>query len=246
MTAETDWDSALTTNWEKSAAVLPARSPLMRADVAFEYLCRLGKATCASRTGSPRVRFATERGVTEVRPSAFPTYSDQSFDGYYSRVVREYDASSVLLYVRNVVPEGSLASEVDMVIAPLWVSGARWRHLELELYVGRYEWTTIGIHREPCGNIHQVLSGEKDIIVWGPQTLSPRSDRPDCALFGGSFEEATRAGFFEERRCKRLTARNGEAIYFPSEHWHVGVSRQLSVALDISLYGTSGGASAWS
>jgi len=239
MTAETLWDAALLAAWERAPLTLPARATVMREADVFDYLCWLGREWRGERVGVPRVHLATEYGAIEPHSRVFPRSSDRTFDEYYSRISTEYNASSALLYVRSVADFGDLAKEVDRALVPLWVSGLRWKHLEVELYVGRYDWTPIGIHREPCGNIHQIITGEKEMIVWRPHVLRAREEGSPRALSGGSPEEALSAGLLEEGKCQRLTARDGEAIYFPSGHWHVGVSSGLSVALDLALYGVN-------
>jgi hypothetical protein len=211
----------------------------MTDDEAFEYLCWLGGKWRARRPGPSQVHFATERGEIEVREGLFPMHGDGSLEGYYERVASEHETGSILLYVRNLSKQsaGGLAREIDAVLLPLWAAGLRWRRLEVELYVGRYKWTSIGVHREFCGNIHQVLQGAKEMIVWPPEALSPRENMPERAVDGATFDDASRAGLLEPERCKRFAAGENEAIYFPSGHWHVGVSEHLSTSVDLSLYG---------
>ena len=247
MMTRSSWETRLMLNWERDAVALPARRALMQKEDAFEYLCSLGREWPGHRGGSPRVHFATERGETEVDAEVFPRRTDGSFEGYYLRVATARGSSSSLLYVRNVTREvRGLAKEVDEVVVPLWVSGLRWRHIEVELYVGRYDWTAIGVHREQCGNIHQVLYGAKTMMVWPPHAVSARDGEPGCAVGGASYDDALTAGLLERGKCASFTARAGEGIYLPSAHWHVGVSTSLSVSLDLSLYGAySTTASGW-
>jgi len=122
------------------------------------------------------------------------------------------------------------------MLAPVWISGLRWRRVEIELYVGRYDWTAIGIHRETCANVHHIVQGEKELLTWPPHVLSPRADRPQCAVWG-SATEAARTGLLALADCTRTKAASGQAIYVPSGHWHVGVSKELSITVNLSLYG---------
>lgn len=233
------WHEDLVANWERGPVLLQARKALMSDDEVFEYLCWLGSEWCARRPGPSRVHFSTERGEVEVHAGVFPMHTDRTFEGYYDRVASEHKTGSTLLYVRNLSkqPAGGLAGEIDGVLLPLWAAGLRWRRLEVELFVGRYDWTSIGVHRELCGNIHQVVEGTKEMIVWPPEALSAREDLPRRAVNGSTFDDASRAGLLEPERCTRIRAGENEAIYFPSGHWHVGVSECLSVSVDLSLYG---------
>lgn len=240
MAADEEWNGRLFSNWESNAVALPLRTPIMSKAEVFRYLCLIG-STWQGKHRTLRAHFATEFGEVEVHKNVFPKQSDLTFEKYYARVTDELNTCSALLYLRNITHHSDgLVREIDKILAPLWMSGFRWQRLEIELYIGRYEWTAIGIHREPCGNIHQVLYGEKEILVWPPHALTARTDRPECATGGASFYEASMSGLLKNKMCKSFSARNGEAVYFPSRHWHVGVSKCISVSLDLSLYGCGG------
>jgi hypothetical protein len=233
------WHDALLSNWERDAILLPPRKALMSLNEAFDYLCWLRGEWCARRSVTSRVHFATERGEIELHEGVFPSPSDGTFEAYSKRVTDEHNTRSFLLYVRNVSKEaaGGLAGEMEEVLIPLWAEGLRWRRLEVELFIGKYDWTSIGIHRERCGNIHQVLWGNKEMIVWPPEALFAKENMPDRAIDGATFKDASRAGLLDPGRCGRFGAGENEAIYWPSGHWHVGISDRLSVSLDLSLYG---------
>jgi hypothetical protein len=231
------WECQLIANWEQRPSLLDGRRMLVEESSIFDYLCHLGAGWDTSNAALPRVYFATERGETPVSAAFFPTISDSSFEAYLSRVSAEHCTQSVLLYVRNAqLGSKSLRDEVERLLAPVWISGLRWERMEVELFVGRYDWTAIGIHRETCANVHHVVRGEKEMYTWPPTALSARSDRPECAM-SGSASEAVVAGILEHSDCARIKAASGQAIYVPSGHWHVGVSRQPSVTINLALYG---------
>lgn len=125
------------------------------------------------------------------------------------------------------------------LLAPLHTAGARWGHLELEFYVGQYDWTPIGIHRERCGNFHYVLLGLKEMLVWPRYSLAPLVRDAERARGGHSRSKAARSGLLDASARKVYRAGPGEMIYFPSEEWHVGVSPGLSVAVDMALFGVN-------
>jgi Cupin-like domain len=233
------WQSQLIESWEYKSSLLDARSPLVEEGQIFEYLCWVGHNSSMFERNVPHVYFAVENGEMPVTAASFPTSSDCSFEEYASRVLREHGSKSTLLYIRNPQLQSTrLRYEVESLLAPIWIFGRRWQHLELEIYVGEYEWTKIGIHREACANIHQVIRGEKEMLVWPPHALLPREDRPQCALHG-SFEEAVNYGVLDRPDCVRIKAAAGQAIYIPSAYWHVGLSKRFSVAVNLCLYGTS-------
>jgi hypothetical protein len=231
------WERQLIACWEQQPSLLSGHKKLIDESRLFDYLCGLGADWAVGKVIIPHMYFAAGQKETSVSVDAFPRPADSSFEAYQSRVAEKHGSQSTLLYIRNAQPRSpTLYSEVERLLAPVWISGLRWKRLEIELYVGRYEWTAIGIHRETCANIHHVVRGEKEMLVWPPHLLSPHANTPQCAEFG-SAAEATSAGILNHASCFRVKAAVGQAIYVPSGHWHVGVSRELSVAINLSLYG---------
>jgi hypothetical protein len=233
----TNWTEQIDTSWEKEQCLLIEEMALIEEAELFDYLCNLRVEWVTTKKSTPVVHFATTKGEIQVEELAFPRSSDDSFKGYQSRVSHDYNSLTTLLYVRNASPlSRHLRDKVEKVLAPIWISGRRWNRLEIEVYVGRYSWTAIGIHRERCANIHHVVSGNKEMLSWPPRALEANPLRSDVAL-GGSSEEAASAGLLIRPDCTKTVARRGQAIYIPSKHWHVGVSDNFSVAVNLALYG---------
>lgn len=237
MTRETSWERQLLSAWGRRSTLFEESRTLIEASELFCYLCELGKQWPSKAADTPKILFATAQEEKPVASATFPLPEDESFLGYFGRVSSIYSSEATLLYVRNAhLRSRSLQSAVRRMLAPAWAYGYRWKHIELEIYVGQYPWTAIGVHREECSNIHHVVWGSKEMLCWTPRTLTPQASRPNLAVYS-SVDEASSAGIIP--KALRVSASAGQAIYVPSRHWHVGISRQLSVALNISLYGVT-------
>jgi hypothetical protein len=235
-----EWTHLLAKCWERRSCVLPRTRGLLSAKAAFDLVCELGQLWRKCSPPPFVAHFATAGGETEVRPHAFPTRSDGTFPGHAKRVSSEFGTDDFLLYVRGFaecVPR--LEQRANAKLEPLRELGASWDHLELELYIGRYDWTPIGIHRESCGNLHQTILGRKEMLVWPENALQARINRPECAHDGATKLDALGAGLLSRKDCIHNHLAQEETIYFPSQHWHVGMSPELSVALDLALFGVS-------
>jgi hypothetical protein len=233
-----EWTRLLAKCWERRSCVLPRTRGLLSPRAGFELICDLGQLW-RKRSHPPFVgHFATGRGETEVHPRVFPSRSDGTFLGHAKRVSGALGSNDFLLYVRGFAEHAPwLQERANAKLELLRESGASWDHLELELYIGRYDWTPIGIHRESCGNLHQTILGGKDMLVWPQNALRAQTDRPECARNGATRLGALGAGLLSRKDCTHNRAAQGETIYFPSQHWHVGISPELSVALDLALFG---------
>ncbi|QTN25681.1 hypothetical protein HZ992_12305 [Rhizobacter sp. AJA081-3] len=235
---EPTWQRTLQLHWERRPVVLPARDTLVSPRALFTIACELG-ARCP-QDGPPSdfvVHFASGQRRAVVAQALFPRLQDQTFSGYAARIERELSTRSFLLYVRGFAEHAPALRERALSrLQSLRQAGLHWRHLEVELYIGRYDWTAIGVHRERCGNLHEVILGRKQLLFWPPRVLAARGDRPECAQHGESRQRAVDAGLLD-RASVCCRARSGETIYFPSGHWHVGASPRLSAAVDLALYG---------
>lgn len=62
------------------------------------------------------------------------------FGTYRARVSSIYGSKATLLYVPVVLPvrSKSLGDAIQRLLAPAWAYGYRWKHIELEIYVGQY------------------------------------------------------------------------------------------------------------
>jgi hypothetical protein len=231
------WEYQLSASWEQEPALLRSPRVLIEEKQVFEYLCNLGRDFSAGRTGEQHVYLALDPGEMAVSAEAFPKLSDESIRGYAARTMELGNSHSFLLYIRNAqVRAPRLSAEVENLLAPVWISGCRWKRVELEIYVGRYDWTPIGVHRERCSNVHHVIRGTKEMLTWAPDALTPRSDKPQCAV-NGDASATVQIGIVGHETCVRIEAGPGQAIYVPSGFWHVGISKELSIAVNLSLYG---------
>lgn len=112
--------------------------------------------------------------------------------------------------------------------------------LEAELFLGDYEQTPGGIHREACSNTHLVLSGAKTMHLWDPGNWPsheiPR--RHDCAAGSGTPEEYLPGMGFAQAQCaaESLYVRAGTGVFWTAGTWHVGQTHGPAMALNLAAY----------
>ena len=99
---------------------------------------------------------------------------------------------------------------------------------------------TIGLRSASIVNPAETCTtivGDIEHASWPQNALRAQTDRPECARNGATRLGALDAGLLSRKDCTHNRAAQGETIYFPSQHWHVGMSPDLSVALDLALFG---------
>jgi 50S ribosomal protein L16 3-hydroxylase len=189
----------------------PAGFTVTRADL-FRLLVRAA-AQRGAGPEAPQVRFHIgQRQVIADLADYLPVAADGSLDGYIARLERELGGEPYLLVVERAhLSSRKIWKQVAALLASLCgATGALPGRVDAEVFVGRYPHTIPGIHRERSGVFVSMAQGEKDILVWPPDTtgLPPGTAR---------YQQAARTG-------RRLRCAPGRLVYWPAMHWHVGES----------------------
>jgi hypothetical protein len=101
--------------------------------------------------------------------------------------------------------------------------------VEAGVFLGNYEATAFGVHRDRVGVLMLGLEGEKTMRLWAPDAL----DIADVQEHG--FAHAPLAG-----RATTVLCRPSDLVYWPAGFWHVGESSGFSATLNVG-FGTHGG-----
>jgi hypothetical protein len=203
------------------------------------------------RTAWQAVRAACARGNRDVvkifvggqplpRGPAWPDKTPASSDPWswvaaldaptyfaYARNAQSYDRE---LFVRVVEAFASLVAKQGIHSGPT----------EVEVFLGDYQYTPGGIHRESCSNIHLVLHGTKTMYFW-PRHGWPTAEVPR------RLTHAEGTGTTEEylawinpsdvvEHADRLTAGAGGGFAWRAGTWHVAETHGPSIAVNIASY----------
>jgi 50S ribosomal protein L16 3-hydroxylase len=124
----------------------------------------------------------------------------------------------------------------------LWAKTAQWLSglyahtgvppfvAEVALFLGNYERTGFGIHKDDISVVLASVQGAKQMFLWRPDQLT-----------GEDLRRTGAAATALKRRATGLWAKPGDLVYWPAGHWHVGESRGLSATLNIGFCFNGGG-----
>jgi 50S ribosomal protein L16 3-hydroxylase len=167
----------------------------------------------------PQLRFHVgQRQVIADIADYLPVQADGSLDGYLARLEQQLGGESYLLVVEHAhVASRTVWQQAASFLAGLYeATGALPGSVDVEVFVGRYPHTVPGIHRERSGVFVSMVQGEKDILVWPPDTTG-------LPLGSARYQHATAAS-------RQLRCAPGRLVYWPAMHWHVGESQGTGTA----------------
>ena len=214
--------------WREFAATHYTREPFDIDDppagftISSGDLFRLLLRAVAQRGGgphAPQVRFhAGQRQVIADIADYLPVPGDGSVDGYLARLERQLEGEPYLLVVeRAQVASRKVWQRAASFLAGLYgVTGTLPGRVDAEVFVGRYPHTIPGIHRERSGVFVSMVQGEKDILVWPPDTSG-------LPLGSARYQEAVASS-------RRLRCAPGRLVYWPAMNWHIGESPAAGTA----------------
>jgi len=213
----------LAAQWERSAIALPGLlpSPPLSAGELWEVLVRAaaqyrpgGDGLAAIGARPFDIRFSVDHALrlTDVG-RLLPHPEDGSIEGWIARAARALDGRPFELIVNEAQSYSSLLwRRLRQLLAPLaeCVDLASTR-AEAALFVRTQTVTTLGVHRDDASVLLFPLAGTKTMLVW-PSSVLPSA--PVSTLDYGEWRP----------RATVLTGGPGDALYWPSDCWHVGES----------------------
>lgn len=233
------WSTFASQTWGKAPVVLKT-APLATPAEAFAALVtmcnayRNGEAEPTSET----LRLAVEHRKLEADVHRYlPSNGDASCADYAARLQRDLGTQTFFIYARDIQVFSPLLWErARSVLRPLFERiGIPAGHVELELFFGRYEFTTGGIHRESCSNLHCVLEGRKRMHIWPNDAWKADSTAMNRADTYAGYLDATDVGRHVADAIA-LDGRPGDILYWPAQAWHVGEAPELTLCMNIALY----------
>ncbi|KAA1243803.1 cupin-like domain-containing protein [Aquimarina sp. RZ0] len=107
--------------------------------------------------------------------------------------------------------------------------------IDFELFMGKYETTYGGIHREFCSNIQYVFYGKKSFLVWPPEYFENYKMKEKNQKDTNYQKEDYLLEKTSEEDITNGIILNG----YPDnafQWWHVGISPDLSASMTLAFY----------
>jgi 50S ribosomal protein L16 3-hydroxylase len=157
-----------------------------------------------------------------------PRGTDANFDGYCKRISRSLNGARFgLVVVEYPSFDARIQKRVRQFLRPLQElisSGVKPKTL---LFMGNYERTPVGIHRDLHGTFVFVIEGRKRFRAW------PGSFFPDAGKITGRLR-------YRQFLAGSITLEGtaGDLIYWPSSYWHIGEPvGGFSISLNVGVFG---------
>ena len=224
------WSSFVEQYWGQRPLVIkqPFAKPLTTSD---EMFSAIKNASEQFRAGGPdcSFRFYTEEGFLLTGPKLqhyTPEISDSSAADYVDRMTNKLNGRRFGLVISQFqVHEAWLWQRVRKFLRGLSAELEALPWVEIVSFLGNYDKTPFGIHRDEVSVFLFVIEGRKRIYVWPRDYFS---DSDDVRL-ESDFEQLRRDAVV-------LEAEAGDIIFWPANFWHVGESvGGLSSSISIAI-----------
>ena len=207
------WTRFSKQHWEKRPLVLkrPFAAPMTTTAQLFRAMIAARDELGSGEKRHLRFFVDDEIHFSHVRKN-LPRRTDGDFNGYCQRIRQSLNGARFGLVVVD-YPEfdGRIRRRVRQFLRPLqalvWLA-AKSKTL---LFVGDYERTPVGIHKDPHGTFVFVIEGRKRFRTW------PSAFFPDAGKITGrlSYRKFLPGAI-------TLEGAAGDLIYWPSSCWHIG------------------------
>lgn len=227
LVAGVDWTAFLGEAWGRRPAVLRRAfaEPLFREGDFFRHLTEarrgLTEGDACQVVLYDRQRVALSGAIASDRSVSpllewLPTLADRDFAGYVARLQREPRFERFGLFLNRPHQDPLFWLPVREVLTALL------RHVELpaaslntDAFIGNYQRTTFGAHRDRLDNLLFMVTGRRTMRLWSHEAF--------CAAMGDcdadqTFQDYSRA----LPNAETFTLEAGDLLYWPADYWHVG------------------------
>jgi hypothetical protein len=227
------------TYYERTPAVLPQSPMLASPDEAFDALVQ---ACDAAATGRSQFKlFLDGKQAADASHPLLPRKGETTLSSYQTRLLAGPALPEFAVYCGSIQAYSpQIYDRARALLGGLFGDGwlpAGW--IDMELFFGRYRYTPGGIHKEPRSNLHCVVAGQKSMLVWPEETWEPASVPVfDATELGRDADQPT----IENRNGSELpgaavlSGMAGDILYWPAKCWHVGISPDFSIGINIAVY----------
>lgn len=203
------WEGFVARHWEREPLEcrLPSPEPLATPEELFRCLLAASARLRAGEEVGP-AQFYRDDGLYLSGPGVgrfLPEPTDGSLEAYAARVSRQLDGRRfALLFHWLLESDAELWLRARDLMAEL-VARVRPRRIQDTLFLGNYEQTPFGVHKDETDVLLVPVLGRKRILTWADDRYDGGNDpgprREDAAI---------------------LEAGPGELLYWPGRLWHIG------------------------
>jgi hypothetical protein len=211
------WAQFVRDDWNKRPAVLSGLpdAPLLSISDVFEGFV---SAAETSRSGEwIDARFYVDGSIVVTdREQYLPRSEDEALNGYLDRLRSSLPGRSCCFVIRDFhMYQPKLFESLRELFRDLYARIGTPEDTVVSLFVGDYRRTPFGIHIDNDHTFYCVLEGQKDMFLWPPEYAERR--RTPWLREGGL---GSTADAQYRADATRLTARQGQILYWPPRFWH--------------------------
>jgi hypothetical protein len=226
------WRKFTKTYWNRRPTVI--RAPFRKAIVTPSEVFR-AVVSVRRRLRQPTDDFAFYLGQRRMVMDRdldhwFPCEQDASIEQYLAKLKRTPARGQLTIFVSNFQVElgWSFLGRLRQFLKGFYeIEGVPSDRAEVDLFLGNYRRTAVGVHRDSADVFCFVVDGRKRIRAWPANII--RSSSPISGPVS-----------YDEHLVKRsvcLEGEPGDIIYWPSSYWHVAESDGwFGISLSLGLY----------
>jgi ribosomal protein L16 Arg81 hydroxylase len=222
------WTRFAKQHWEKRPIVLrrPFDTPLTTTAQLFRGLISARQELAGKERRHLRLFAGDEIYFSRVKRN-LPRRADASFDGYCKRMKQSHkNARFGLVVVDYPSFDAQIRNRVEKFLRPLKELVASGINSKTLLFLGDYERTPIGIHKDPHGTFVFVIEGRKRFRSWPSDFFPDAKKITGCLRYRQFLDGAT-----------TLEGTAGDLIYWPSSYWHIGEPvGGFSITLNVGMF----------
>lgn len=222
------WRAFTRTYWNRRPTVIRAPFPMPIVTPAEVFR---GVVATRRRLGEPRddleLMIGGRRIVLDLN-RWLPEATDVSLQGYQARLKRAGTAGELAMLVNDFQQElgWTFYSRLRQFLQGLYEFTGVPPQAELDLFLGNYRRTPLGVHRDEADVFCFVVDGKKKFRLWPGEVFRSSSRRYGPAPYGNYLKESV---------C--LEGEPGDILYWPPSYWHVAESDgRLGSSLTLALY----------
>jgi len=222
------WHSFAKTYWNRKPTVIRAPFPMPIATPGDIFR---GAVAVRRRLSEPRddvdLRIEGRRIVLGL-DRWLPRAKDVSLEGYLARLKRDGADGQLAMLVNDFQCElgWTFYNRLQQFLQGLYEIAGVPPHAEVDVFLGNYRLTPVGVHRDEADVFCFVVDGRKRFRLWPEKAFQSSSPR-----YGPVPDQK----HLKQSLC--LEGDPGDILYWPSSYWHVAESDgRIGSSLTVALY----------
>ncbi|PGM47115.1 cupin-like domain-containing protein [Bacillus thuringiensis] len=171
--------------------------------------------------------------------SYLPFSEDKNIDNYIQRISGTSSQDEVTysqVGMQNYMPIvwENIKGWVKRIISKV---GLPTNTVDIDIFLGRYSSTPIGIHTDQASTFMHVVHGTKRMLVWPPDYFKNKNVKIIGSELRKTIVDCNINDYIQDAIV--LEGTPGDTLYWPSDYWHVGISdnpQDLIVVLNIGFF----------